>query len=243
VGFDTAAFPQELGLALGQAEVTPLEMAQLSALIANGGLRVQGSTVVRAVDGAGKEVLALPKSERVLSAQAAALTRDLMRLVIDYGTGGAIRGVAGEAGYAGPAMGKTGTTDSEKDLWFVGATPKTAVVVWLGYDQPVRVGASAADLAAPLWGWWVGRSTRVDGLPLPDFSAQPTVVKKPICTVTGKLPNETCTVINAPFLPGTAPKVLCPTTHPPAVPIEQMPGHESLWKRKAREAAEAGAEP
>lgn len=238
-GFDTTAFPQELGLALGQAEVTPLEMAQLAALIANGGQRVRGSTVLRAVDGAGKQLLSPEPAVRVLSAEAAALTRELMRLVIDVGTGGAIRGVAGEAGYAGPAMGKTGTTDSEKDLWFVGATPTTAAVVWLGYDRPVRVGAAAADLAAPLWGWWLGRSARVDGLPLPDFSAQPALSKKPICTVTGKLPNETCAVINAPFLPGTAPKALCPTTHPPAVPIELLPGHESLWKRKAREAAEA----
>ena len=239
-GFDTRTFPVEMGLALGQAEVVPIEMAQLAAMIANGGRRVDATPIVSAVDLAGVQRLGtLPPGPQVLDPVAAALTRDLMRLVIEYGTGGATRGVAGESGYQGPAIGKTGTTDSEKDLWFVGASPKIATVVWVGFDLPARVGASAADLAAPLWGWWMGKVAQVEGPPLPDFPKTPAIIKTGICTITGLLANEGCKVIPAPFVPGTQPKVQCTMDHS----TEVHTAHESLWKRKAREAAEADAGP
>ena len=242
LGFSTTTFPDEYGIALGQAEVVPLEMAQFAGVIANGGLKIEATTLVRVADAFGVERLQPPvPTTRVMSPQAAALTRDLMRLVIEVGTGGASRGAGGEGGYNGPAIGKTGTTDSEKDLWFVGATPRHAMVVWLGYDEPVRIGAAAADFAAPLWGWWMGRSTRVDvvaGTPLPDFSKEPKIVKEHICTISGKRPNESCKVIAAPFLPGTGPKGTCGLEH---VEAEDEEKHESIWKRRAREAAEAEA--
>lgn len=242
VGFDTSNFPRELGIALGQAEVTPLEMAKLAATISNGGTKVEATTILRAVDARGVERISPPApGPRVLTPEAAALTRDLMRLVIEAGTGGATRGIPGEVGYGGPAMGKTGTTDAEKDLWFIGATPKHAMVVWLGYDQPVRIGAAAADLAAPLWGWWMGHSTRVDGPKYPEFSIEPKVVKQGICTISGLLPAEGCKVIWAPFLPGTQPKAICTLDHASTDAAYAPEAHESLWKRKAREAATADA--
>jgi len=240
LGFDTKAWPAELGIALGQAEVTPMEMVQFVGTVANGGVKLEASTLLRVVDAAGaaRFTQAAPTA-RVLKPATAALTRDLMRLVIEMGTGGASRGAGGEGGYNGPAMGKTGTTDSEKDLWFVGATPKLATVVWLGYDDPVRIGASAADFAAPLWGWWMGRTARIDGEPLPDFPTEPKLMKVDICTVSGKRPGEHCKAITAPFLPGTAPRGVCILEHLE----EEAHGekHESIWKRRARESAEAEA--
>jgi membrane peptidoglycan carboxypeptidase len=231
-GFDTRHFPMELGLALGQAEVTPLEMAQFAAMVANGGHRVEATPVLRAVDLSGVERVHPPKPlEQVLTPQAAALTRELMRLVVEAGTGGGIRGVAGEAGYQGAAIGKTGTTDSEKDVWFVGATPRTATVVWLGYDLPATIGGSAADFAAPLWGWWMGHTAALDGAP-PDFPKEPKLARVGICTETGLLPNPTCKVIAAPFLPGTAPKASCETEHPEQDTGWNNAAHESLWKKK-----------
>ncbi len=241
-GFDTTSFPVEMGLALGQAEVTPLEMAQFAAMISNGGRKIEGTPILRAVDIAGVQRIGPPKAgEAVLDPTAAALTRELMRLVIDHGTGGATRGVGGEVGYPGPAMGKTGTTDSEKDLWFVGATPKIATVVWVGFDMPARIGASAADLAAPLWGWWMGKATQYDATPLPDFSKEPPLVRQNICIESGLLPNPSCKVILAPFVPGTVPNQPCPTEHPEIDPGYMPSAHESLWKKKARLAAEADA--
>jgi membrane peptidoglycan carboxypeptidase len=78
-----------------------------------------------------------------------------MRLVVTAGTGGASRGTLGKKGYYGPAIGKTGTTDQHKDLWFVGSTPYFSSALWLGYDIPDNLHASASDFAAPIWGWWM----------------------------------------------------------------------------------------
>jgi membrane peptidoglycan carboxypeptidase len=239
-GFDTHQFPEEMGLALGQAEVTPLEMAQLAGMIANGGHRLDATPVLRATDLAGVELVHPPKAgEAVLTPTAAALTRELMRGVVEGGTGGGIRGVSGESGYLGPAIGKTGTTDSEKDVWFIGATPRVAAAVWLGYDRPATVGGSAADLAAPLWGWWLGHSTSVDG-PAPDFPKEPKIARVGVCTETGLLPNETCKVISAPFLPGTEPKKRCQTEHSAEDTGWVSAAHESLWNKRA--AVDAGTE-
>lgn len=250
IGYDTSQFPEEMGLALGQGEVTPLEQAQFVAMVANGGRRVKGTPVLRAVNLAGTEIVAPPKAgDAVMTPEAAALTRELMRLVIEVGTGGAARGAGGEAGYTGPAMGKTGTADAEKDLWFIGANPDHAMVVWLGYDIPTPLSVSASDLAAPLWGWWMRRvaSKEHEGT-FPPFPAEPKIEKRTICRISGKGVNGTCHGIGAPFLPGTAPKGGCPIQHPPEPPPELdeagnplQRGHESLWKRLAREKAERDA--
>ncbi len=236
LGFDTRDFPEEMGLALGQAEVTPLEMAELAGLVANGGSRLDATPILRVTNAAGTVLRRPPEpGPPVLSREAAALTRDLMRLVIDGGTGGAVRG-AGQAGYHGPAIGKTGTTDSEHDLWFIGATPALAAVVWLGYDTPARVGATASDLTAPLWGWWMRAITQYDGA-REEFAPEPKIVRARICSITGQQPNASCPTIYAPFLPGTIPKTPCLETHPPA----EERSHESLWKRLQRERDEAAS--
>lgn len=262
LGFDTRSFPEEMGLALGQAEVTTLEMARFAATVANEGKLASGTPVLLARDAAGEVrfQLGLP-SEAVLSPEAAALTRDLMRLVIEFGTGGATRGAAGFPGYQGPAIGKTGTTDSEKDLWFVGATAHYAGAVWLGYDQPQRIGAAASDLAAPLWGWWM-RAVH-EGGPMTDEFSGTQLKHRGACKVTGKIPNATCPIVPVPYVDGTAPKQGCGMEHPPPPPEGEEPvagdgiegeplpegaadpkaphRHESLWKRKAREAEERAA--
>ena len=241
-GFDTSRWPPEMGLALGQGEVTPLEMGRFVATILAGGVSVDGRPVVTAVDAAGQVRVAPQPGERVISREAAALTRDLMRLVVEVGTGGAARGGGGHPGYSGPLIGKTGTTDSEKDLWFVGGSAHYAGALWLGYDQPKRIGASASDLAAPLWGWWM-RAVHL-GLPVEELPGEKTV-RKGICTVTGKVPNATCRPIGAPFLPGDGPKGVCSMEHPPPPPPEEGQvggdGRENLWERRARLAAEKEA--
>lgn len=244
-GFDTTRLPAEMGLALGQGEVTVLEMTQFAAAVANGGLRIEGSPVLSAVDPAGVQRIGPPVAgEAVLSPEAAALTREMMRLVVVSGTGGTARGAGGEPGYQGDFFGKTGTTDADKDLWFVGGTPRYAASVWVGYDIPASMNWSASDISAPLWGWWLGRLTR--GETAPTFPEEPPISRRTICRYTGKLSNGTCHTIQAPFAPGTDPKAGCPISHPP--PEAEEPKldangnpivHESLWKKLAREKAEA----
>ena len=237
LGYDTSKWPVEMGLALGQGEVTPLEMARLVATVARGGLLASGRPVVSATDAGGKvRVAELGPAPRVMPEESAAIMRDLMHLVTTYGTGYTVKGVGGQPGYIGYTIGKTGTSDDEKDLWFIGATSRYAGVVWLGYNTPARVGGTAGDLAAPLWGWWM-RALHEDR-PAGDFVG-PTLEKRSICTQTGLAGNASCRLIGAPFLPGTAPKGVCPEAHPPPPPDKKP--FENLWQKKERIAAEKAA--
>ena len=76
-------------------------------------------------------------------------------MVVLAGTGGGSRMRLDRQGYKGESIGKTGTTDQSKDLWFVGSTPTYAGALWIGFDTPATMPVSSSDVAAPLWGWWM----------------------------------------------------------------------------------------
>jgi penicillin-binding protein 1A len=73
----------------------------------------------------------------------------MLRGVVDFGTGRAIR----DYGITAPIAGKTGTTNSGADVWFVGFSPTLVAGVWFGYDtpRPISYNASGGRLAAPAW--------------------------------------------------------------------------------------------
>ncbi len=230
LGFKTDKYPQELGLALGQAEVTPLEMGTFVAMLANGGSQVYGQPVTHAIDKNGdNHIYVTGRGGRILSEEATALTRDIMRLVILQGTGGASRGALGELGFRGNAFGKTGTTDQNKDLWFVGSSTLMSGALWLGYDKPLNMKGSASDLAAPLWGWWMREMHR--GLDVPkDFTGLKTKAKY-VCGVSGKYRNATCKTMPIPTVSGQRPRGRCTENHPAPDPNKQYQG---LWKRRGQ---------
>ena len=226
LGFEKRWLPEEMGLALGQGGVTPLEMAAFVGSVVNGGRRSTGSPVLLARDAARQiPVGALTPERPVMSPEAAALTRELMRGVVLSGTGGSIRGVNGIVGYTDEAIGKTGTTDKEYDLWFVGGTPHYASALWVGYDTPTSVGGSASEIAAPLWGWWM-RDVH-QGLPDKSFEG-PQIEYRRICTITGDRPQPGCRSIRAPFLPGTLPRSISSECDQPEPEKEFV----SLWQRR-----------
>ena len=228
LGFETKDYPEELGLALGQAEVTPLEMGTFVAMLANGGTQVYGQPVTHAIDQNGENHIYITGlGGRVLEESTVALTRDIMRLVILQGTGGASRGALGERGFTGNAFGKTGTTDSNKDLWFIGSSTILSGAVWLGYDKPLNMKGSASDLAAPLWGWWM-RSMHQDLNVPKDFTGR-TTKPKYVCRETGKYRNATCKTMPIPTIDGQRPRGRCTENHPPPDPNKQ---YNSLWKRR-----------
>lgn len=237
LGFERRWLPEEMGLALGQGEVTPLEMASFVSAVINGGRRSMGSPVLLARDAAQQILVgALTQERPAMSPEAAALTRELMRGVVLSGTGGAVRGVNGIVGYEGEAIGKTGTTDKEMDLWFVGGTPRYASALWVGYDTPSTIGGSSSELAAPLWGWWM--KGLHDGLAKRSFEG-PEIEYRQICIVTGLRPQrgQGCLSIRAPFLPGTAPKGVSSVCAKP----DPEKKFVSMWKRRRQSAA--GGEP
>jgi penicillin-binding protein 1A len=134
-------------LPLGAIGVTPLEMASAYATIANYGWQSKPTIIARVTDSSGNVILDnSPKPQLVLEPWAAATLTDVMKGVITSGTGTA-------AQIGRPAAGKTGTTSSERDIWFVGFVPQLATSVWVGNDnyQPVGKGATGGVFVAPIW--------------------------------------------------------------------------------------------
>jgi penicillin-binding protein 1A len=156
---------------LGAFEATLLEMTTAYATFGVGGRSVSPYVIER-IEGPGGALLwARPgpePAERVIGERAAFVVLDAMQAVVDRGTGTGVR----SAGYQGLAAGKTGTTNDGRDAWFVGLTPGVAAGVWIGFDQPreIVVGMGGAALAAPLWGNWMRRASRLEELSAPDWS-------------------------------------------------------------------------
>lgn len=124
-----------LAMALGGLTkgVTPLEMASAYGTFANKGVHVKPTAIVKILDRNGnvlEDASTLEKEEtktRVMSEREAYKMTTMLEGVIDHGTGTA-------AAIGRPAAGKTGTTDDNKDAWFVGYTPDIVTAVWIGDD-------------------------------------------------------------------------------------------------------------
>jgi penicillin-binding protein 1A len=113
-------------IALGSANVSPLEMASAYATLANLGVRNRPILYTK-VSHHGSTVLEnRPHPERRISAALAFQVTDVLKGVIQRGTGTAAK-------IAWPAAGKTGTTQDYRDAWFIGYTRQLATAVWMGY--------------------------------------------------------------------------------------------------------------
>lgn len=165
-----AARARELGyevqpfyaLALGAFEATPLQHASAFGAFANGGVQVEAHLITRVEDADGNVLFeAQPRSKQVWSPQTAYLILDMLHgnvvdrdpIALSWRAGGADRWVAG----------KTGTTNDERDIWFIGATPGLTAVVWVGNDDnsPLQRTMVLADGASetvtssrqPIYAW------------------------------------------------------------------------------------------
>ncbi|MBD2626777.1 transglycosylase domain-containing protein [Trichormus variabilis] len=134
-------------LPLGAIGMTPLEMASAYATFANYGWQSPPTVIVRVTDSSGNVLLDnTPKPQRVLDPWASAAIIDVMQSVVTSGTG---KGAA----IGRPVAGKTGTTSSEKDIWFVGTVPQLTTAVWVGRDdnRQLSSGATGGGMVAPIW--------------------------------------------------------------------------------------------
>ena len=123
-------------LALGTAEVTPLQIAGAYAAFANGGRRIQPQAIAQS-DPA-------EDSKQVIQPATAFVITDMLEDVIDHGTARAARGLIPGTALAG----KTGTS---RDGWFVGYTPNLVCAVWIGFDDNKQLGLTGAEAALPAW--------------------------------------------------------------------------------------------
>ncbi len=146
MGIDSP-MPANLSIALGTAEVTPLEMAKAYLTFARGGERIDPIVVERVKVPGRDDWVPEVRRERVLEEAEAFLLTSMMRSVITEGT-------ARKAGALGrEAAGKTGTSNDSRDAWFAGYTPEHVTVTWVGFDRPRRVGRgeTGGKAALPIW--------------------------------------------------------------------------------------------
>ena len=121
-------------IALGVSEVIPLEMTSAYSAIANNGIITKPNSIMNIKDRHGRIIKKfIPESEEIKDENLIYILRDMMKSVIDSGTGGSIRW---KYKFRSPMAGKTGTTNSKADAWFVGFTPQISIGVWVGMDDP-----------------------------------------------------------------------------------------------------------
>ncbi len=136
-----------VSLPLGSVDLTPLEMAGAFATFASNGWHSPPTFIAQVTDSNGNVLLDnTPKPQLILDPWAVASLNDVLKGVIEQGT-------ATSARLGRPAAGKTGTTSSERDIWFVGYVPQLSVAVWVGNDDytPLTRGATGGGFVAPIW--------------------------------------------------------------------------------------------
>ena len=141
-------------VALGTSGVSPLEMASAFATFATGGIHHDPFFIWRVEDAFGRVLKEkIVSGERLLDPAIIYQVVDMMRGVVEQGSGSAVR----HLGFNLPAAGKTGTTNGYKDAWFTGFTPTLCTSVWVGFDRDIglrdsrNVGITGGRGAVPIW--------------------------------------------------------------------------------------------
>ncbi|MCD6009040.1 penicillin-binding protein 1A [Halomonas sp. IOP_31] len=169
-GFAEDRLPNGLSLALGSASLSPLEMANAYAILANGGFKVSPWYIQRVektgeqqplleytpqvacrdcsteADEVGIDGKRYPLAPRVVDPQALYILRDILRDVIERGTG---RGALDLE--RSDIVGKTGTTNDQRDAWFSGFNNQLVATVWVGKDNNESTGEYGSQAALPIW--------------------------------------------------------------------------------------------
>lgn len=137
-----------LPLALGASDLTLLEITSAYGVFANMGVKASPIAILRVTDRRGRVLEEnFPVLEEVIKPDVAYLMTDLLKGVIEHGTGWKARELKR------PLAGKTGTTNEYSDAWFIGYSPSLVAGVWVGYDDHRSIGAkeTGARAALPIW--------------------------------------------------------------------------------------------
>ncbi|MGM0445814.1 MAG: transglycosylase domain-containing protein [Bacillota bacterium] len=212
--------PDHYSLALGGLDrgVKAIEMATAYSIFANNGIKTEPYAITKIVDRNDRVIYeAHPNKEIVLSPQTSYLMTDMLRSVINEGTGR-------RANLDRPVAGKTGTTNNYTDAWFVGYTPDLVTSVWIGednlqkmvYDEKDSSGnyihsegngprTVSSSEAAQLWGEYM--TEVVKDREVAYFSEPVDIKTVSIDPITGKLPNKfTPKIVDEKYRPENAPR-------------------------------------
>lgn len=213
---------QYLPMALGSGETTVMRMVSAYSVMANGGRQIKPSLIDRIQDRYGKTVFKhdergcegcvatewngqdepelIDNSEQVLDPMTAYQITSMMEGVVQRGTATTLLELKR------PIAGKTGTTNDEKDAWFIGYTPNMVVGLYIGYDQPRSLGkgTTGGGLSAPIFKEYM--TDAMKGVPPVEFQVPEGMTVISINRKTGMRAGEGDggTIMEA-FKPGTGP--------------------------------------
>ncbi len=198
-------------IAIGAADVTPLEMVAAYTAFANLGDRAVANPIERVEDRDGNIIWEPePRLEPVMGTEHAWLMVDVLRDVVRRGT--AAGSVGSRINF--PAGGKTGTTNEYNDVWFIGFTPDLVTGMWMGFDTPARImsNAQGGRLVAPAWTAMMNEV--YERRPVPAAWVRPSRLQvAEIDNTTGYLATAFCPpevhYVES-FIPGTEPTEYCP---------------------------------
>lgn len=194
--------------AIGASGVRPIEMIAAYSAFTTLGRVPEPQMLTRIEDRTGHPVWTSegPVVTTALDSNVAFIVQDMMRDVVERGTAAGVRRILPAAI---PAAGKTGTTNDNTDVWFIGATPDLVAGVWLGFDtpQPIATGAAGGSMAAPIWAHFMAAA--YDGQPVGSWSPPPGLVAVDLDRLTGAVADSTTPAerrFTEYFLPGTEPE-------------------------------------
>lgn len=191
-------------IALGVFEVTPLEMIEAYTLFTNAGTVKPIRAVTRILENTTAKSVPTQAERAVARPDTTFLVTNMMRSVLDEGTGAGAR----SAGFVLDAAGKSGTTNDLRDAWFIGFTPELLTAVWVGFDNNQPIGLSGAQAALPIWTSFMKRA--LAGRESVPFDVPPGVDFATIDPDSGHLATPQCPrTISEAFLAGTAPTRAC----------------------------------
>jgi penicillin-binding protein 1A len=148
-------------MCLGIMDLSLFELVGAQCIFANNGIFNRPTTIMRIEDRNGNVIYnAKSYSTEVLKENVAFETLQMMKKVVTQGTAGSLRGGQSWGNVLAPTAGKTGTTQSNSDGWFVGLTPELATGVWVGAeDRSVRFRSmnwgQGARMALPIYGYYM----------------------------------------------------------------------------------------
>ncbi len=188
-----------LSIAMGgfNKGITPLQMAAAYTPFISKGVYTEPIFFTDVKDSEGKVILSIkPERSQVFSEQSVFIVDNILEDAVKKGTAYPY-GIVKYKNAEGKTItiqsaGKTGTTDSNKDKWFVGYTPYYVGATWYGYDKAVELGTDERSSALEIWN---AVMTKVhEGMEAKSFfeSTPPNIVKRNICSDSGKIATELC---------------------------------------------------
>jgi len=211
--------PDNPAMLLGAVGIPPIEMADAYSTIARIGSRLPLRTIRFVEDDHGNQVSAgdVVNPVQVFPARDMYVLTNVMKGVVDRGTAAGARSL----GFKLIAAGKTGTTNDKRDAWFIGFTPQTLALTWVGFDDNSETGLSGGSGAVPIWTRYMEAETA--GQPNVDFPVPQGITMVQVDETSGGLATPNCpknVVIDEAFKDGTQPTIPCPLHSPqaPALP-------------------------